>query len=121
MTQPIISVPEYLYMTTRVTGKGTNLKKTGWVLELQTPLPGSNRPTSIYITRNPEILIYKDIDGAQVSVKHSRTEPDGSITDWTSNIVEVGDVVAVPAGGGGGAPPVMTWPVDGTMDSRFQK
>jgi hypothetical protein len=95
MTQPIISVPEYLYMTTRVTGKGTNQKNTGWVLELQTPLPGSNRPTSIYITRNPEILIYKDIDGAQVSVKHSRTEPDGSTTDWKSNIVEVGDVVEV--------------------------
>ena len=94
MTQPI-SVPEYLHWTTRVTGKGPNQKNTGFVLDLQTPLPGATHPTSIYITRNPEILIYKDIDGAQASVQHSRTEPDGSITDWTSNIVEAGDVVAV--------------------------
>mgnify|MGYP003658901267 CR=1 FL=1 len=41
-TEAIISVPEYLNWTTRVTGKGPNQKNTGWVLSLQTPLPGSN-------------------------------------------------------------------------------
>ena len=30
-TEAIISVPEYLNWTTRVTGKGPNQKNTGWV------------------------------------------------------------------------------------------
>ena len=94
MTQPIMSVPEYLHWTTRVTGKGPNQKNTGWVLQLQTPLPGSNYPTNLY-PRDPAILVYADVGGAQVSVQHSRTEPNGSTTDWESNIVEVGDVVEV--------------------------
>jgi len=28
-------------------------------------------------------------------VQHSKTEPDGSVTNWESNVVEIGDVVAV--------------------------
>ena len=40
-------------------------------------------------------MIYPDVDGAPAAVKHSKTEPDGSVTNWESNIVEVGDVVAV--------------------------
>ena len=93
-TETIVSVPETLHWTTRVTGKGPNQKNTGWVLSLQTPLPGSTFPTNIY-PRNPDILIYKDTDGKPASVKHSKVEPDGSSTDWESNLVEVGDVVAV--------------------------
>jgi hypothetical protein len=93
-TEAIISVPEYLNWTTRVTGKGPNQKNTGWVLQFQTPLPGSTYPTNIY-PRDPAIMIYPDVDGAQALVKHSKTEPDGSITNWESNVAEVGDVVAV--------------------------
>jgi len=94
VTETIISVPEYLNWTTRVSGKGPNQKNTGWVLTLQTPLPGSNYPTNIY-PRDPAILVYPDVDGAQAAVKHSRVEPDGTTTAWESNVVEVGDVVAV--------------------------
>ena len=93
-TEAIISVPEYLNWTTRVTGKGPNQKNTGWVLQFQTPLPGSTYPTNIY-PRDPAIMIYPDVDGVQAMVKHSKTEPDGSITYTETNIVEVGDVVAV--------------------------
>jgi len=93
-TEAIISVPEYLNWTTRVSGKGPNQKNTGWVLTLQTPLPGSNYPTNLY-PRDPAILVYPDADGAQAVVQHSKTEPDGSVTNWESNVVEIGDVVAV--------------------------
>ena len=93
-TEAIISVPEYLNWTTRVTGKGPNQKNTGWVLQFQTPLPGSTYPTNIY-PRDPAIMIYPDVDGAQAMVKHSKTEPDGTVTNWESNVAEVGDVVAV--------------------------
>ncbi len=93
-TEAIISVPEYLNWTTRVTGKGPNQKNTGWVLSLQTPLPGSTFPTNLY-PRDPAILVYPDAGGAQAVVKHSKTEPDGSVTNWESNVVEIGDVVAV--------------------------
>ena len=94
VTETIVSVPEYLNWTTRVSGKGPNQKNTGWVLSLQTPLPGSNYPTNLY-PRDPAILVYPDVDGAQAAVKHSRVEPDGTTTAWESNVVEVGDVVAV--------------------------
>ena len=93
-TEAIISVPEYLNWTTRVTGKGPNQKNTGWVLQFQTPLPGSTYPTNIY-PRDPAIMIYPDVDGVQAMVKHSKTEPDGTVTYTETNIVEVGDVVAV--------------------------
>ena len=93
-TEATISVPEYLNWTTRVTGKGPNQKNTGWVLSLQTPLPGSTFETKIY-PRDPAILIYPDVDGAPAAVKHSKTEPDGTVTNWESNVVETGDVVAV--------------------------
>ena len=93
-TEVLTSVPEYLNWTTRVTGKGPNQKNTGWVLTLQTPLPGSNYPTNLY-PRDPAILVYLDVDGVQAAVKHSRVEPDGTTTAWESNVVEVGDVVAV--------------------------
>ena len=93
MTTPI-AVPEYLHWTTRVTGKGPNQKNTGWVLQLQTPLPGSSYPTNLY-PRDPSILVYNDIDGVPAMVPHSRTDPGGSTTDWASDLVEVGDVVAV--------------------------
>ena len=93
-TEVIVSVPEYLNWTTRVSGKGPNQKNTGWVLTLQTPLPGSNYPTNLY-PRDPAIMIYPDADGAPAAVKHSKTEPDGTVTNWESNVVEVGDVVAV--------------------------
>jgi hypothetical protein len=93
-TEVLTSVPEYLNWTTRVSGKGPNQKNTGWVLTLQTPLPGSNYPTNLY-PRDPAILVYLDVDGVQVAVKHSRVEPDGTTTAWESNVVEVGDVVAV--------------------------
>ena len=93
-TEAIISVPEYLNWTTRVTGKGPNQKNTGWVLQFQTPLPGSTYPTNTY-PRDPAIMIYPDVDGVQAMVKHSKTEPDGSITYTETNVVEIGDVVAV--------------------------
>jgi hypothetical protein len=93
-TEVIVSVPEYLNWTTRVSGKGPNQKNTGWVLSLQTPLPGSNYPTNLY-PRDPAILVYPDADGVQAVVKHSRVEPDGTTTAWESNVVEVGDVVGV--------------------------
>ena len=93
-TEATISVPEYLNWTTRVTGKGPNRKNTGWVLTLQTFLPGSEFETKIY-PRDPAILVYPDVDGVQAAVKHSRVEPDGTTTAWESNVVEVGDVVAV--------------------------
>ena len=93
-TELIVSVPEYLNWTTRGSGKGPNQKNTGWVLSLQTPLPGSNYPTNLY-PRDPAILVYPDVDGVQAAVKHSRVEPDGTTTAWESNVVEVGDVVAV--------------------------
>ena len=93
-TEATISVPEYLNWTTRVTGKGPNQKNTGWVLTLQTFLPGSTFETKIY-PRDPAILIYPDVDGAPAAVKHSKTEPDGTVTNWESNVVETGDVVAV--------------------------
>ena len=93
-TEVLTSVPEYLNWTTRVAGKGPNQKNTGWVLTLQTPLPGSNYPTNLY-PRDPAILVYLDVDGVQAAVKHSRVEPDGTTTAWESNVVEVGDVVAV--------------------------
>ena len=94
VTEAIVSVPEYLNWTTRVSGKGPNQKNTGWVLQFQTPLPGSTYPTNIY-PRDPAIMIYPDVDGVPTVVKHSKTEPDGSITYSETNIVEVGDVVAV--------------------------
>ena len=94
VTEAIVSVPEYLNWTTRVTGKGPNRKNTGWVLTLQTFLPGSEFETKIY-PRDPAILVYPDVDGVQAAVKHSRVEPDGTTTAWESNVVEVGDVVAV--------------------------
>ena len=87
-TEAIISVPEYLNWTTRVTGKGPNQKGTGWVLTLQTPLPGSTYETKIY-PRDPAILIYPDVDGVQAMVKHSKTEPDGSITYSETNMVRL--------------------------------
>ena len=93
-TEAIISVPEYLNWTTRVTGKGPNQKNTGWVLQFQTPLPGSTYPPNIY-PRDPAIMSYPEVDGAQAMVKHSKTEPDGTVTNWESNVAEVGDVVAV--------------------------
>ena len=93
-TEAIVSVPEYLNWTTRVTGKGPNQRGTGWVLTLQTFLPGSSYETKIY-PRDPAILVYPDVDGAPAKVKHSKTEPDGSITYSETNQVEVGDVVAV--------------------------
>ena len=93
-TEVIVSVPEYLNWTTRVSGKGPNQKNTGWVLQFQTPLPGSTYPTNIY-PRDPAIMIYPDVDGAQAAVKHSKTEPDGTVTNWESNVVETGDVVAI--------------------------
>jgi len=78
-----------------VTAKGLNLKKTGWVLTLATPLPGSSYPTNLY-PRDPAILVYPDkANGTQATVQHSRTEPNGTVTNWESNIVEVGDVVEV--------------------------
>jgi hypothetical protein len=93
-TEAIVSVPEYLNWTTRVTGKGPNQKGTGWVLTFQTFLPGATYETKIY-PRDPAILVYPDVDGAPAKVKHSKTEPDGSIAYSETNQVEVGDVVAV--------------------------
>ena len=93
-TEAIVSVPEYLNWTTRVTGKGPNQRGTGWVLTLQTFLPGASYETKIY-PRDPAILVYPDVDGAPAKVQHSKTEPDGSIAYSETNQVEVGDVVAV--------------------------
>ena len=93
-TEAIISVPEYLNWTTRVFSKGPTRSGKAWDLCFTTPLPGSSYETHVY-PRDPAIMIYPDVDGAQAAVNHSRTEPDGSVTNWESNIVEVGDVVAV--------------------------
>ncbi len=93
-TEVLTSVPEYLNWTTRVTGKGPNQRGTGWVLTLQTFLPGSTYETRIY-PRDPAIMVYPDVDGVQTAVKHSKTEPDGTVTNWESNVVETGDVVAI--------------------------
>ena len=93
-TEAIISVPEYLNWTTRVFSKGPPRSGKAWDLCFTTPLPGSSYETHVY-PRDPAIMIYPDVDGAPAAVKHSKTEPDGSVTNWESNIVEVGDVVAV--------------------------
>ena len=93
-TEAIISVPEYLNWTTRVFSKGPTRSGKAWDLCFTTPLPGSSYETHVY-PRDPAIMIYPDVDGAPAAVKHSKTEPDGSVTNWESNIVEVGDVVAV--------------------------
>ena len=93
-TEAIISVPEYLNWTTRVFSKGPTRSGKAWDLCFTTPLPGSSYETHVY-PRDPAIMIYPDVDGAPAAGKHSKTEPDGSVTNWESNIVEVGDVVAV--------------------------
>ena len=93
-TEVITSVPEYLNWTTRVFSKGPTRSGKGWDLCFQTPLPGSTYETHVY-PRDPAIMIYPDVDGAQAVVKHSKTEPDGTATNWESNVVEVGDVVAI--------------------------
>ena len=93
-TEAIISVPEYLNWTTRVFSKGPTRSGKGWDLCFATPLPGSSYETHVY-PRDPAIMIYPDVDGVQAMVKHSKTEPDGTVTNWESNMVEVGDVVAV--------------------------
>ena len=93
-TEVITSVPEYLNWTTRVFSKGPTRSGKGWDLCFQTPLPGSTYETHVY-PRDPAIMIYPDVDGALAVVKHSKTEPDGTVTNWESNVVEVGDVVAI--------------------------
>jgi hypothetical protein len=93
-TEAIISVPEYLNWTTRVFSKGPTRSGKGWDLCFQTPLPGSTYETHVY-PRDPAIMIYPDVDGAPAKVKHSKTEPDGSITYSETNMVETGDVVAI--------------------------
>ena len=93
-TEAIVSVPEYLNWTTRVFSKGPTRSGKGWDLCFATPLPGSNYETHVY-PRDPAIMIYPDIDGAPAVVKHSKTEPDGTVTNWESNVVETGDVVAI--------------------------
>ena len=93
-TEVIVSVPEYLNWTTRVFSKGPTRSGKGWDLCFATPLPGSTYETHVY-PRDPAIMIYPDVDGAPAVVKHSKTEPDGTVTNWESNVVEVGDVVAV--------------------------
>ena len=93
-TEVITSVPEYLNWTTRVFSKGPTRSGKGWDLCFQTPLPGSTYETHVY-PRDPAIMIYPDVDGAPAVVKHSKTEPDGTVTNWESNVVEVGDVVAI--------------------------
>ena len=93
-TEVIVSVPEYLNWTTRVFSKGPTRSGKGWDLCFQTPLPGSTYETHVY-PRDPAIMIYLDVDGAPAAVKHSKTEPDGTITNWESNVVETGDVVAI--------------------------
>jgi hypothetical protein len=93
-TEAIVSVPEYLNWTTRVFSKGPTRSGKGWDLCFATPLPGSSFETHVY-PRDPAILIYPDADGAPAVVKHARAEPDGTITNWESNVVETGDVVAI--------------------------
>ena len=93
-TEAIVSVPEYLNWTTRVFSKGPTRSGKGWDLCFATPLPGSSYETHVY-PRDPAIMIYPDIDGAPAVVKHSKTEPDGTVTNWESNVVETGDVVAI--------------------------
>jgi hypothetical protein len=89
-----ISVPEYLNWTTRVFSKGQTRSGKRYDLCFATPLPGSTYETHVY-PRDPAILIYPDVDGALAVVNHSKTEPDGSVTYWESNVVETGDVVAI--------------------------
>ena len=93
-TEVIVSVPEYLNWTTRVFSKGPTRSGKGWDLCFQTPLPGSTYETHVY-PRDPAIMIYPDVDGAPAAVKHSKTAPDGTVTNWESNVVETGDVVAI--------------------------
>ena len=93
-TEAIISVPEYLNWTTRVFSKGPTRSGKGWDLCFATPLPGSSYETHVY-PRDPAIMIYPDVDGAPAVVRHSKTEPDGTVTNWESNVVETGDVVAI--------------------------
>ena len=93
-TEVIVSVPEYLNWTTRVFSKGPTRSGKGWDLCFATPLPGSTYETHVY-PRDPAIMIYPDVDGAPAVVKHSKTEPDGTVTNWESNVVETGDVVAI--------------------------
>ena len=93
-TEVIVSVPEYLNWTTRVFSKGPTRSGKGWDLCFQTPLPGSTYETHVY-PRDPAIMIYPDVDGAPAKVKHSKTEPDGTITYSETNMVETGDVVAI--------------------------
>ena len=93
-TEVLTSVPEYLNWTTRVFSKGPTRSGKGWDLCFATPLPGSTYETHVY-PRDPAIMIYPDIDGAPAVVKHSKTEPDGTVTNWESNVVETGDVVAI--------------------------
>ena len=93
-TEVLTSVPEYLNWTTRVFSKGPTRSGKGWDLCFATPLPGSSYETHVY-PRDPAIMIYPDVDGAPAKVKHSKTEPDGSITYSETNMVEVGDVVTI--------------------------
>ena len=93
-TEVIVSVPEYLNWTTRVFSKGPTRSGKCWYLCFQTPLPGSTYETHVY-PRDPAIMIYPDGEGAAAAVKHSRVEPDGTVTNWESNVVETGDVVAI--------------------------
>jgi len=93
-TEVIVSVPEFLNWTTRVFSKGPTRSGKGWDLCFQTPLPGSTYETHVY-PRDPAIMIYPDVDGAPAKVKHSKTEPDGTITYSETNMVETGDVVAI--------------------------
>ena len=79
-TEVITSVPEYLNWTTRVFSKGPTRSGKGWDLCFQTPLPGSTYETHVY-PRDPAIMSYPDVDGAQAVVKHSKTEPDGTATN----------------------------------------
>jgi len=94
VTEAIVSVPEYLNWTTRVFSKGPTRSGKAWDLCFATPLPGSSYETHVY-PRDPAIMIYPDVDGAPAVVKHSKTEPDGTVTNWESNVVETGDVVAI--------------------------
>ena len=93
-TEVLTSVPEYLNWTTRVFSKGPTRSGKAWDLCFATPLPGSSYETHVY-PRDPAIMIYPDVDGAPAVVKHSKTEPDGTVTNWESNVVETGDVVAI--------------------------
>ena len=93
-TEAIVCVPEYLNWTTRVFSKGPTRSGKGWDLCFQTPLPGSTYETHVY-PRDPASMISPDVDGAAAAVKHSKTEPDGTVTNWESNVVETGAVVAI--------------------------